>query len=168
MALDATVGGATANSYVTVAEASAYFANRLHGDAWSASTNQYEAEALITASQQLDWYITWKGTKASVTQALDWPRTGVLDDLGVDEYASTVLPAKLKVAVFELALSSLATDRTNDPSLAGISEIRAGSLQIKADDGVYTSTPSAIPDKVRKILKGLSVRSGNSVRLIRA
>lgn len=167
MALIATPGDATANSYVTVAEATAYFTNRLHADAWNASTNQSEAEALITASKQLDWYVNWNGAKATGEQAMQWPRTGVLDDVG-DEYANTVIPENVKVAVFELALSSLESDRMEDSSLAGIAEVKVGSLQVVADDGAFNSSKKAIPPKIWKILRGLCQRtSGGSVRLIR-
>jgi len=164
--LDATVGSSTANSYVTLAESVEYFTNRAHSTAWEDEENK--ENMLITATSVLDWYVTWKGTRVDGVQALDWPRSGVYDKVG-ELYSELVIPQDVKIAVFEYALASLGTDRTADRDLAGLSEVRAGSLMIKADDGVYNTTPDTIPDRVRKIVSELSTKSGvGVVRLIRA
>lgn len=166
MALDATVGGASSNSYVTLFEADEYFFDRAHASSWDDVDDQ--ESLLVTASLTLDWYVTWKGTRAAEEQFMQWPRSDVYDDRG-ELYAETVIPDKVKTAVFELALSSTTSDRTADGDLAGLSKIKAGSLEIVTDDGVYNTLPDTIPDKIWKILSGLTTRSGNRVvRLIRA
>jgi hypothetical protein len=167
MALNATVGAPDANSYVTVAEADAYFADRIHSDSWQ--TVDSPPSALVTASRLLDWYIKWKGHRSSTTQSMQWPRTGVSrpDGSSVD---TTIIPSEVKTAVFELALSSLEADRTADSGLAGIEQVKVGSLMVKADNGDVDSTAaSVIPEKVNKILSDL-VSSGSLsvVRLMRA
>lgn len=167
MALNATVGSPDANSYVTVSEASVYFSDRVHSEAWDVFENQ--AAVLVTSSQMLDWYVKWKGFRSSTTQSMLWPRTGVTrrDDTTVE---IDILPPELKVAVYELALSSLEADRLADDPMAGIEQIKAGSLMVKADNGDYDSTEiDAIPEKVWKILKDLYMRGDVSVvRLMRA
>ena len=167
MALDATVGSSTANSYVTVAEADSYFSDRLHADAWE--DYEYKASALVTASQMLDWYVRWKGSKATETQSMQWPRSGVVRRDGTT-VADDIIPSEVKTAVYELALSSLESDRTSDDPMAGIEQVKAGSLMVKADSGDVNSTAiKAIPEKVWKILSDLSTRGDLSVvRLIRA
>ena len=166
MAIDATVGGTTANSYVTLAEADAYFATRAHAESWEDAENQ--EQLLITASSTIDWFITWKGLRATGTQSMDWPRSGVYDKVG-ELYPEDVIPIDVKIATFEMALSSMDGDRTADGDLAGLSEVRAGSLQLKADDGMYNTKPDTIPDKIWKILAGLTTKSGiGVVRLVRA
>jgi len=166
MAIDATVGGASTNSYVTLAEANAYFADRAHSSAWEEEENQ--DQALITASRVIDWHVTWKGTRATGTQSMDWPRSGVYDKVAI-LYPEDVIPPDVKTAVFEMALASLGSDRTQDSDLAGISEVRAASLMIKADDGLYNTKPDTIPDHIWKILEGLTTKSGiGVVRLMRA
>jgi hypothetical protein len=166
MALDATVGGATSNSYVTLSEANSYFADRAHVDAWESEDNQ--PQALITASQVIDWYVTWKGVRVSGVQSMDWPRSGVYDKVGV-LYPEDVIPPDVKIAVYEMALASLEGDRTQDGDLAGLSEVRAASLMIKTDDGLYNTKPDTIPDHIWKILSGLTTKSGiGVVRLVRA
>lgn len=167
MALDATVGSQTSNSYVTVAEAAAYFADRVHADAWQDVENP--ASALVTASRMLDWYVKWKGYRSSITQSMQWPRTGVSrpDGSSVD---TDIVPGEVKVAVYELALSSVEEDRTADDPMAGIEQVKAGSLMIKADSGdVFSTSADTIPEKVWRILSDLTSTGGvNVVRLMRA
>lgn len=167
MAIIATVGASDANSYVTITEANAYFANRAHAsEQWEEIENQ--DQMLITASSTIDWYVTWKGTRVTGTQSMDWPRAGVYDKVGV-LYPEDVIPLDVKTAAYEMALSSFETDRTADGDLAGIAEVRAGSLAIKQDDGMYNTQPDTVPDKIWKILAGLTTKSGIGViRLVRA
>lgn len=166
MALNATVGSPDANSYVTVEEATSYFADRAHSSAWTEESNQ--DSILVTASRMLDWYIKWKGIKSSVVQSMQWPRVGVVrpDTTEVDD---DVIPNDVKLAVFELALSSIEADRTADDPMAGIEQVKAGSLMVKADNGdVFSTATDTIPEKVKKILSDLvSQGSISVVRLMR-
>ena len=165
MALNATVGSPNANSYVTLEEATAYFADRIHTDLWTEFTNQ--EGALVTASRMLDWYVTWKGYRSSSEQAMQWPRTNVVrrDGSSVDD---TIIPNDVKTAVFELALVSLEEDITDSDPLAGIEQVKAGSLMVKADTDDYGS--DTIPEKIWKILADLYTQGGgiSVVRLMRA
>lgn len=167
MALNATVGSDTANSYVTLVEANLYFEDRIHSELWSEFTKK-EA-LLITSSRLLDWYVKWKGYRSSSTQSMQWPRTGVLrrDGSSVD---TNIIPDEVKIAVYELSLSSITIDRTSDNPLAGIEEVRVSSLMIKADNGDSDSTAAdVIPEKVWKIISDLySIGGGCVVRLMRA
>lgn len=167
MAIDAEVGSSTANSYVTLAEANSYFNDRLHSEIWDDADDN--ASALVTASKMLDWYIKWKGYRSSTTQSMLWPRTSVLrkDGTAVD---TDIIPADVKVAVYELALSSIEEDRTADDPLAGIEQLKAGSLMLKADNGDSDSTAQkVIPEKVWNILSDLWTSGSMSVvRLMRA
>ena len=167
MSLDATVGSSSANSYVTVAEANDYFSDRLHADSWEDFDNQ--ASALVTASQVLDWYVKWKGYKTTSTQSMQWPRKGVIRSDGTT-IADDIIPSELKTAVYELTLSSLTSDRTADNPMAGIEQVKAGSLFVKADSGdFHTTAVSVIPEKVWKIISDLySSGSLSVVRLMRA
>lgn len=54
MAIDATVGGPQSNSYVSFAEAEAYFAARLRAEAWSASSEADKEKALLTACRHIE------------------------------------------------------------------------------------------------------------------
>lgn len=166
MALDATVGGATSNSYVTVAEADDYFADRAHAESWDDVENK--ESLLITSTSMLDWYMKWKGTKATDSQALDWPRLDVSrpDGTVVD---STTIPRDVKQATFELAFLSIDSDRLAENPLDGFVQIQASSLMLKTDNPDVNSTkPKPVPSSIKTILNELIVPSGSVVRLMRA
>ena len=167
MALDATVGGANANSYVTVEEADSYFLERLHSGAWVTST--VKEAALITASRLLDWELVFSGSKALDAQAMQFPRSDLVLNDGT-EVLSTIIPREIKFATFELALFSLSADRTADNPLAGIEMAKAGPLAIKATPAGYDSTASkVIPEHIRRMLADFIANGSISVvRLVRA
>jgi len=168
MALDASVGTTTANSYVTIAECEAYFEDRIHAEAFTSSNEQ--DQAAITATQMLDWYCSYKGQKTYDTQALEWPRIDVVDKNGL-VVTSTTIPARVKTATFELMLIIMEEDRTADSPLAGIAEASLGPLKIKSDlTNTSPSRKKVIPDKITAILSGLLFSASNSMvvkRLIR-
>lgn len=104
--INATVGGATANSYLTIADADAIVETMLGTVAWSTATTDQKTRALITATRGMDT-LTWIGTRTSTTQALEWPRTNASCD-GVD-YADNAIPVEVKYATFDLANALLTT-----------------------------------------------------------
>lgn len=170
MALNATVGAIDANSYVTRAEADAYFTDRMHSSAWTALGTEVKDQLLITSSQMLDWYINWKGDKTSTTQAMRWPRTGAIrpDGTVIDD---DVIPPEVKVASYEQALANIEEDRTGDDPLAGIGELRAASLKIKAGAEKPNQTNAKpVPSHIYRIVKDLYNQGSNLsvVRLVRA
>ena len=76
MALDATVGGASANSYATIAEGDAYAASDLgrNRDAWTQATIAEKEAALIRATDEIDTAVGRVVASYSETQALLFPR----------------------------------------------------------------------------------------------
>lgn len=165
MALNAIVGSTTGNSYVTAEEADTYFADRVHSSTWD--TFEQKDEVLITSSQMLDWYFNWKGTKATSSQYMKWPRLTATrrDGSLVDE---TTIPPEIKVAVYELALSSVTEDRTSDNPLFGLSEVKVSTLLAKATSTGSATVKEAIPEKVKKIVSELYTKGSiNVVRLMR-
>jgi len=166
MALDAEIGSATANSYVTTEEADAYFTDRMHSSSWDSVSDQ--DPFLISASQMLDWYTTWKGYKYTSEQSMQWPRAEAIRPDG-RTIENNVIPPEVKTAVFELAFSSIESDRTTDDPLAGIGQLKAGSLMIKAGAEKPNQTNAkVIPSHVSNIISDLTLNNGGVVRLLRA
>jgi hypothetical protein len=131
MAIDATAGGASADSYADVATADAYHETRLYSSEWdNASTPDKEA-ALKWATRLLDQH-SWVGYKATISQALRWPRSGVLnqDNESID---SDVIPQWLKNAVAEFALELLKANRPADPDTAGFKKIKVDIIELEVD-----------------------------------
>lgn len=137
--LDPTVGGASANSNVSLEWAEAYFAVRLDATAWHALTGDTGTErkklALIAGTNALE-LLPIDGTPATQTQRLAMPRVGLLDRHG-RVVPSDVIPEDWMAATCEEALARLQV--TGDPSvpnpLAQFSAIKVPgvSLQFRAD-----------------------------------
>lgn len=99
MAIDATVAGATADSYLTVAAADAYAAADLGPDvdAWLAATLANKEAALKLATADIDAEYGRDVIRYSTTQALVFPRS-------TDVVATVAtLPAGVKRATWEQA-----------------------------------------------------------------
>lgn len=172
LVLDATVGGANANSYETVVEAQTYMDGRIAVAEWDDADLQ--AALLVMATRQMDvmfaqspnrilmrpanqsaYYLTarqWTGAPASDTQALAWPRTGMKDRLGRD-IPSNVIPIELKNAVAEFAAQLAKADRTldNDVIVQGLTSVKAGSVSLSFKDAIEAQV---IPDAVLNMLPG--------------
>ena len=139
--IDATLKGASANSYVTLAEAEAYFETVPHDEHWTGS-NDAKNRVLITATRYLDAF-EYYGKRCSTTQALKWPRKDYKVD-GV-EIDCTYIPQQVKNAVFELAhvllykgealVGTTGTEGTYD-------QVELGDLKIKYKES--SQTPGVI------------------------
>ena len=110
-AIDATVGGTAANSYITVAEGTAFADDVIGTVAWTAASSDNRIRALLAATARLD-ELEWVGSMAATTQALAWPRTDA--ECGEKVYTSTEIPIEIKRGTFELA-NLLLKDITVDP-----------------------------------------------------
>jgi hypothetical protein len=119
----ATVGSASANSYLTVAQADD-FANLYLGTLnWSSAATDNKGRALIMATRYLD-ELKWIGDKASTTQALLWPRTDA--ECGDWSFTSSEIPQPIKQATFDLAEYLLGDGNVLSGAGAGSSELIPG------------------------------------------
>jgi hypothetical protein len=158
MAIIVTAGAANANSYGTLAEADAYFANHPDYDSWDESPNQ--EEALIWAAMRLDEY-DFIGSVATTTQALKWPR--ISDDIFDIVWADTEIPLRLKYAQFELALERIKEVESGTSSVDAqpVSALKIGnSVEVRYNTSGATDTSidfSQLPIQVARHLRGLRV-----------
>lgn len=136
--IDPTVGGAASNSYVSEAEAEDYFAARLFSTAWTgAASADTKRAALVMATRRIE-QVRFSGTRASDTQALQWPRFNVWDHDTGTTLADDVIPQAVKFATYELALSylSASSDPAAKDALAKFSALTLpGGLQLTLRDG---------------------------------
>lgn len=114
MSLDTTIGGTASDSYVSVAEADAYFnARGLPTASWvGKSSASVKEPALRKATAYVDAMYQFQGIKANYLQKLQWPRASVVLFGYLVGYGD--LPQILKDAVCELALKSLDDDLAPD------------------------------------------------------
>lgn len=150
MAVDASVGTLTANSYVTIAEADAYFANHIASTSYDAFTQR--TSLLVNASRLLDHYMDWFGTAVAdeTVQAMSWPRDGVHD---VD---NDIVPQRVKNATFELANHIAGTGGVS-ADLAEVNKLKIGPISIDLDS---EGSGYLLPPQISRILSNLGVAKG--------
>jgi hypothetical protein len=171
--LVATLAGATSNSYITVADASVYFDNRLDAADWAAASADNKAASLITATGWLDT-LDFYGDRSATTQALKWPRIDVTCD-GIEADA-TFIPREIKDATCETALALL----RNPTMLRGVvtapgsyEEVELGELRVKYRGQGEVESMQTITDALpwlRSFLKcwAKGVSGPASIRLYRS
>lgn len=143
-----TVGSANSNSYVSLAEANTYFESRMGSDLWTAANTDKRSMALITAANDIDRLLIPNGTIASDTQALSFPRVGLVDPKGRN-VLPTVIPIEIKKAQYEQAYYLLSTGGSvNNPSALGKGILRAqvSSLHVTFDK-------SFVPNSISKVVQ---------------
>ena len=129
--IDATIKGANANSYVTLAEADAYFETVPSSTQWDNKQDDKKNRALISATRWIDSFVYY-GDRCDDGQALKFPRNNYQVD-GV-ELSCDLIPQNIKYAQYELA-RALANDTdaiTGNTGTAGVpSEVKIGDLEVK-------------------------------------
>jgi len=153
--INATPSSASANSYATAAQLATYNANHIAAatsDVYDSATTDQRAQAAIMATRLLDEWVDWSGAKATKTQALRWPRYGVLDRDGY-QFDGDSIPKFLYTATAELVRLLLTNgDPTADPETLGFSNLKVGPLELTVDVNDRDRYGS-IPDSVRAMIE---------------
>jgi len=164
----ATAGGATSNSYCTVAEANTYHESRLHNEPWDNAGADDKSASVVWATRMLDDQYDWDGSKSTEAQALRWPRTGLVDQDGYSVDDSTI-PQFLIDATSELARLLIEEDRRAGDASDEFSRLRVSSIELYYRE---ISNKVTIPDSVHDFLRFYGVKydgvdGGAVVSLIR-
>jgi hypothetical protein len=159
MALDATVGGASSNSYVTQADATTYFGHRFDATEWTNASSDNRNIALMMATARLEQE-EYTGLRVDDDQRLKWPRYGVYVDNVYQEETAVPRPIKeatyelapIKEATYELALAFL-KDSTllADTGLEGFQSVKLGELDVTP----RFRSGGTLPANVERLLRGL-------------
>lgn len=164
MALIAETGDglANANSFVSVADADTYLADRGR-TAWVALTTQQREYALIAATDYINSAFSFVGNRRTTTQALAWPRVSP-----GDWRTPAGVPVQVKQAVTRVA--DLAA--TEGLSLFGavngtdlVKRVQAGSVSVEFSDmGLSVSaTGRAMMPWLSDLMAGLIVSGPDNV-----
>jgi len=129
--ITATLSSATANSYVTLAEANIYFETVPDSSTWTNKSDDNKNRALIAATRWIDSLVFY-GDRCDNGQALKFPRNNYeVDDV---ELNCSLIPNNIKYAQYELA-RALANDTeamTGNIGTAGnFEEVKLGDIQVK-------------------------------------
>ena len=184
VSIDATAGGASANSYITLAEADAFVEAMVLGtdaNKWGSGNTDSRNRALTAAAQRLDRE-RFLGARATDTQALQWPRTGVRKpDTYVNNYSSgfpfrisddyftdTEVPDQVKRAQIELAV--YLHSNKDGISLGGLEDfknVKIGSLDVTPDKTGAVGA-DRIPPMVERYLTGLRISGPGNIAIKRS
>ena len=123
---------ANANSYASILTIDAYVLTNPHDSTWSAlsaaAKNGYAVMSCRVLNEQMDW----DGWQSDADQALDLPRSGMVDKNG-NSIDNDEIPADVVNAQCELARLLAIEDRTSDPGTAGFKQIEVGSINLVID-----------------------------------
>jgi len=172
--IDATVGGASANSYLTLAAAQAIidgFVEDADVTAWASATADQQNRALFTATQRLDRE-RFLGARATDTQALQWPRTGVRKPdtyintyavgfpfrITTDYYTDDEIPQQVQYA--QVVLAVYLHNNPDGIGLSGLEDyknVKIGSIDVTPNLGYGAVGVDKIPPIVERYLTGLRI-----------
>lgn len=130
------------NSYVSVAEAEAYFSTRLDTAAWDDAGSELREEALVTAAATMEQY-SWVGRISDPEQALAWPRVGSY----FDPRAGYVVPLdgvpkRVTLAQMELAYHFLNNDGVLDTA-GSVKDVKVGPIEVKGIGSISSTSEIA-------------------------
>ena len=180
----ATAGSATANSYITLDAANDYVEAMISStdvSKWSTGTDDTRNRALAAATQRLDRE-RFLGARATDTQALQWPRTGVRKpDTYVNTYAAGFpfrisddyftdeeIPDQVKRAQIELAV--YLHNNTDGISLSGLNDykrVKIGSIDVTPDKAGAVGADH-VPPMFERYLTGLRISGPGNIAIKRS
>jgi hypothetical protein len=182
--IDATIGSASANSYLTLAEAQAIVDGMVEDNdsiAWESASDDQKNRALYTATQRLDRE-RFLGARATDTQGLQWPRTGVRKpDTYVNTYATgfpfrisddyftdTEIPDQIKRA--QVVLAIYLNSNKDGIGLSGLEDYKSvsiGSLSVTPDKTGAVGA-DRVPPLFERYLTGLRISGPGNIAIKRS
>lgn len=164
LSIDATVAGAAANSYLTLAEADAVFESvPTFSGLWAALDNSAKSALLIEAARVIDRRWPLKGERSDEDQTLAFPRLadGLIPDQGTID--SPVIATWVKQAQAE-AVRWLNREMSSDDSAddrplakAGLDGLTTVEFTERGGSALAGGTEAAIRQLLTPALAGLSV-----------
>ena len=182
--IDATAGGANANSYITLSEANTFVEAMISStdvSKWTTGTDDTRNRALAAATQRLDRE-RFIGARATNTQALQFPRTGVRKpDTYVNTYATgfpfrisedyfseTEIPDQIKRAQIELAV--YLHNNVEGIGLGGLEDfktVKLGDLEVTPDKTGAIGA-DRVPPMFERYLTGLRISGPGNIAIKRS
>jgi hypothetical protein len=170
----ATVGSASANSYLTLADAQTIIDGLVEDadvTAWASATTDQKNRALYPATQRLDRE-RYLGARATDTQALQWPRTGVRKPdtyintytvgfpfrISTDYFTDTEIPDQIKRA--QVVLAVYLNNNPDGIGLSGLEDyknVKIGSIDVTPNLGYGAVGADKVPPIMERYLTGLRI-----------
>jgi len=182
--IDATVGGSSANSYLTLSDANLIIEGLIADDdvsAWDGSSNDNKNRALFTAAIRIDRE-RFLGARVTDTQALQWPRTGVRKPdtyintysvgfpfrISTDYFTDTEIPDQVKKA--QAILAVYLNNNRDGLGLSGLEDfkkVKLGSLDVEPN---FFGSVGAdrVPPLFERYFTGLRISGPGNVAIKRS
>jgi len=181
----ATPGAANANSYLTLAAAQAIidgFVEDADVQHWGTGNTDSRNRALFTATQRLDRE-RFLGARATDTQSLQWPRTGVRKPdtyintyavgfpfrITTDYFTDTEIPTQIQYA--QTVLAVFLHNNTDALGLSGLEDyknVKIGSLDVTPNNGYGAVGADKVPPLMERYLTGLRISGPGNVAIRRS
>ena len=184
ISITATVGSASANSYLTLSDAQDIVDGLVEDDdvaAWASATTDQKNRALYTATLRIDRE-RFLGARASDTQALQWPRTGVRKPdtftstyttgfpyrVTTDYYTDTEIPDQVKRA--EVILAVYLNNNKDGLGLSGLEDYkRVGVGGVAVEPDKYGAVGAdRVPPLFERYFTGLRISGPGNISLKRS
>lgn len=133
--IDATIGGAASNSFLSWEEAVSIISQMMFvPPEWVAATEEDNKIALIDAGRRIN-NLSYRGEKKDIEQALMFPIIFEPDVPGVESISGAdIHPVQIKLAQVNLALRLRQLEDTNQPNPSQVTSLEAlGITKVKAD-----------------------------------
>ena len=182
--ITATVGSASANSYQTLADANAIIEGLVEDDdvtAWSSASDDAKNRALFTATIRIDRE-RFLGARATDTQALQWPRTGVRKPdtyvntyavgfpfrISTDYYTETEIPDQVKKA--QAILAVYLNNNKSGLGLSGLEDYKRVGVGGVAVEPVFSGAVGAdrVPPLFERYFTGLRISGPGNISIKRS
>lgn len=175
--INATVGDASANSFITEDEFDDYLDSRLNTGTYSSGD---KVKALIEATRELT-LLSYIGTRVDSTQSLAWPRSDASnpDAPAIDtvsgevlaDFAEDEIPQRVKDATAELALQFLkagTTDLASQDTSESIKSETVGPISVTYNDPEQRDKGLARFPRVLNYIRPLLKKTAGGLELVRA
>lgn len=153
-------GVVSANTYVSLADASAFAETLLFIDAWDELEPDARTVRLLEAARWLDRF-AWQGAPSTTTQAMAWPREQVRDrdqrPIARDTIPPFLIEAQVRLAVW---LSTQTASPYEGNGLQPQTELSVGPLRLTPSAG------ASLPGDILALLAPALVSAGGT-RLVR-
>lgn len=165
---DATTKGEFANSYCDIEFADNYFEHHLDSERWYPIDLFKKQTFLVAATKRLN-SIFFSGTPTDENQALQFPKTNLINKIKGDFYDPDEIPFPIKAATCELAVHYIKLGDEEwdlkEFQLEQYNNIKLGDLQIDIRDGYVSDT---LPNSVQIVLRPITGRLNRFKTMVRA
>lgn len=149
-------GVAGANSYVSIADANAYFADR-NDSTWAGLQDEVKQKGILDATAYIEakYRGSWVGSLYDTAQGLSWPRIGAYDPEGRDLDGG--VPVDLIAVVCRLALQSATSGDLEVAQDRGgqVKREKVGPIETEYEPGAPAgSTYPYVDDMISGLVRG--------------